>query len=244
MEIIAPTQEGKALGWMPGTVVFIIVTACRGDAHWIGWRREGLWEQRREMGSVSPALRSRYILQAEIRASVPDTHACILTVSGSIIGCPASAPHTCRTGVSCDVYLGLSPVRHCSQECQCPELLGEFPGWRHCVLPAWVRLFQTFGSWIGRWSQKPFLKSPSLPISFLPRSFLPPSSLLSVLFIHHKGWRFAHLLKELYDYLLKHRTILANPTASMGQDDQGWHNSQLETLQQQFRPGVSWYPVA
>lgn len=67
------------------------------------------------------------------------------------------------------------------------ELLGEFPGYRHCVLPAWVRLFQTFVSWIRRRSQKLFLKSPSLPISFLPHSFLPPSSLLSVLFIHHKG---------------------------------------------------------
>lgn len=75
-----------------------------------------------------------------------------------------------------------------------------------------------------RRSQKLFLKSP--PISFLP-TLLPPSSLLSVSFIHHKVLTTsAHLLKELYDYLLKHRTILANPTASMGQDDQGWtHHS-------------------
>ena len=63
-------------------------------------------------GKCEPSLEEQIHPPGRELGSVPDTHACILTVSGSIIGCPASSPHTCRTGVSSDIYLGLSPVRH------------------------------------------------------------------------------------------------------------------------------------
>ena len=72
-------------------------------------------------GTCEPGLEEQYILQAENRASVPDTHACILTTSGSIIRCPGSAPHAYRTDAFCDICPGSSPVRHHSQVSQCPR---------------------------------------------------------------------------------------------------------------------------
>lgn len=72
-------------------------------------------------GTCEPGLEEQYILQAENRASIPDTNAYILTTSGSIIRCPGSAPHAYRTDVSCDICPGLSPLRHRSQVSHCPS---------------------------------------------------------------------------------------------------------------------------
>lgn len=66
--------------------------------------------QRGQVGHMGQTLRNRYILRVE--AGPHSRYICLhLTSFGFILSCSGPAPHTHKTGVSCDLWLGLSSVQ-------------------------------------------------------------------------------------------------------------------------------------